>query len=199
MCRKILVGIGVVLGGLIAILLIAAFLNIAGNWVFSHVPFLADLGDKGSLGDAMNGLTAPVITLGSAVLIYLTFKEQNKANQNQLNANREFSEQATVDTYTNTFSEIKSEFESLTLKTTANFSNNITQVIDRRGVDALNKFVDGFTEIYEEKKGHHLMKNLSYVCQELTSLANEIHQSNLPFAKNKQIFRCKTGSLFTKA
>lgn len=187
MGRKIFIGIGVVVSGLILILLTAALLNVFGNWVFSQVPFLADLRDKGALGDAMNGLTAPVITLASAVLVYLTFREQNRANENQLIANQEFSEQSIVERYTNTFSEIKNEFEALTLKTTANFSNNQQQVIERRGVNALGKFVEGFNGIYQAKSGHHLMKNLSYVCQELTSLTNEIHQSPLPFSKKQYL------------
>jgi hypothetical protein len=185
--RKILFGFCIAIVGLIAILFTAGLLNIAGNWLFAKVPFLANLSDKGSLGDAMNGLTAPVITLASAILIYFTFKEQNKANQNQLDANREFSEQAIIDTYTNTFSEIKGEFESLTLKTTANFSNNITEVIEHRGIAALGKFVKGFKSIYKEKEGHPFMKNLSYICQELTSLMKFI-KANFLFLKNNTFY-----------
>ena len=40
-----------------------------------------NLGDKGTLGDAVNGLSAPFISFFSAILIYITFKEQNKANK----------------------------------------------------------------------------------------------------------------------
>jgi len=39
------------------------------------------LGDKGTLGDALNGLSAPFISFFSAILIYITFREQNKANK----------------------------------------------------------------------------------------------------------------------
>ncbi|MBL7934265.1 MAG: hypothetical protein JNM51_00470 [Bacteroidia bacterium] len=180
MGRKILAGLGIVIGILVLILFFAGLLNVLGNWLFSKIPFLADLRDKGALGDAINGLTAPVITLGSAIVVYLTFREQNKAN-------KEFSDHAIEETYSRTFSEIKSEFENLTLRTRAKFSDGTKHIVERRGVDALRKFVDGFTKIYIPKEGHFLMKDLSYICQELTALTNEIHQSNLPFAKKQYL------------
>lgn len=178
--RKILAGVGVIIGGLVVILFFAGLLNILGNYLFSKIPFLANLSDKALLGDAVNGLTAPVIALGSAIVVYLTFREQNKAN-------KEFSDHAIEETYSNTFSEIKNEFENLTLRTKAKFSDGSTEVVERRGVDALRKFVSGFVKIYKEKEGHFLMKNLSYICQELTALTNEIHQSNLPPAKKQYL------------
>jgi hypothetical protein len=71
------------------ILVIATVILIMTTFVLGGV-FLASghywiksfyLGDKGALGDAVNGLSAPFISFFSAVLIYITFREQVKANK----------------------------------------------------------------------------------------------------------------------
>jgi hypothetical protein len=37
--------------------------------------------DAGGIGDTIGGITAPFINIGAAILVYLSFKKQIKANQ----------------------------------------------------------------------------------------------------------------------
>lgn len=57
-------------------------------YVYFIIPILTEkvtttcnLNDKGEIGDAIGGMTAPIIGLFSAFLVYLAFREQVKANQ----------------------------------------------------------------------------------------------------------------------
>lgn len=134
----------------------------------------------GTLGDGFNGLMAPFISFAGAFLVYLSFREQNKAN-------KMFADQATFDTYSKTFTEIKDDFDHLSLKTSSKFKNDISQVIENTGVTALKKFEKGFNSIFKEQEGHPFMKNLSFICLELASLIKEIHDSELPKAKKEYL------------
>lgn len=44
---------------------------------------LFDLSEKGPIGDALGGITAPIIGLASVILLYLTLQEQVKINKEQ--------------------------------------------------------------------------------------------------------------------
>lgn len=46
--------------------------------------YTIDLSSSGTIGDPVNGLSAPIISFFSALLIHVTFKEQNKANKMQI-------------------------------------------------------------------------------------------------------------------
>jgi hypothetical protein len=48
-----------------------------------------DLSEKGSVGDALNGITAPFIGTVGAILIFISFNEQVKANKLQFTALRQ--------------------------------------------------------------------------------------------------------------
>src|SRR5690349_7913347 len=79
----------------IALLLLAVF-------VFTR-PALLDvynLKDQGTLGDAINGLTAPIIGLITAGLLFYSFKAQIEAN-NLLRSQNHF------DTYTKLFKQLE--------------------------------------------------------------------------------------------
>lgn len=72
------------------VLLLGGFLFILFAFVaIITLPSIApiyDLSGKGGLGDALNGLTAPLIGTFGAFLIYLSFREQQTANQIQFKA-----------------------------------------------------------------------------------------------------------------
>lgn len=52
---------------------------------FSLWPYL-DFSETGSIGDTIGGITAPIINLFAAFLVYLAFREQVKANDIQVEA-----------------------------------------------------------------------------------------------------------------
>ena len=58
------------------VLILIAFIS---PFIFTRKGFI-DFSETGQIGDTIGGLTAPFINLLSAVLIYLTFKEQINAN-----------------------------------------------------------------------------------------------------------------------
>lgn len=66
------------------------------------------IGKLGSFGDAFNGLLAPIISLIGSLLVYISFKEQIRAN-NLLQS------QWTFDLYLKIFEDIKSSFESISI------------------------------------------------------------------------------------
>src|SRR4051812_40319505 len=96
--------------GVVGILVATVLLNVCGNFLFRYVPFIADMKDKGSLGDAMNGLSAPLIAFMSAILVYYTFKEQNKANQMQNKTNLMIARQWHFDTVYKLYTDIGTDY-----------------------------------------------------------------------------------------
>ena len=76
---------------ILLIIIIAIIFVIIGPWAISS-PYLFDwdffdLSEKGSVGDTIGGITAPIIGLVSILLLYLTFREQTKINKEQKNFN----------------------------------------------------------------------------------------------------------------
>ncbi|WP_258100280.1 hypothetical protein [Marinoscillum pacificum] len=70
------------------LLIIALVIAIISPWVLTREAIfkVLDLSGKGEIGDVIGGLTAPVINIVAAYLVYLAFKEQKKANDTQLEA-----------------------------------------------------------------------------------------------------------------
>ena len=98
-------------------------------------PFTLDLSNKGSLGDAVNGLSAPIISFFSALLIYITFREQNKANKIQVEANRILQNQWRFDTYLKLFEQIQNSIEKVSV--TVSFTEMHDDGFEYLGSEAL--------------------------------------------------------------
>ncbi|WP_339834917.1 hypothetical protein [uncultured Flavobacterium sp.] len=66
-------------------LLLVCFISV---WLFTRKAFSTnlDLTQTGQIGDTIGGITAPLINILGAILVYLSFKEQFKANQIQAKA-----------------------------------------------------------------------------------------------------------------
>jgi hypothetical protein len=59
--------------------------------------------DSGAIGDTIGGVTSPIVNILGAVLIYISFQEQVKANTQQI-------ENQNIDRFRNDYEEIKKEF-----------------------------------------------------------------------------------------
>src|SRR5690606_14975927 len=59
--------------------------------------------DSGAIGDTIGGITAPIVNILGAVLIFISFQEQVKANTQQI-------ENQNIDRFRNDYEEIKKEF-----------------------------------------------------------------------------------------
>jgi len=89
---------------------------------------------KGQLGDSFNGLITPAISMFAAFLVYMSFKEQ-------LRANNIIQKQWLFDTHLRLFNDIKQTFENIELRLT-----NLGAVINGgreivRGKEAVSKAV----------------------------------------------------------
>lgn len=76
-----------------------------------------NLSDKGQIGDAINGITGPIIALISSGLLFYSFQAQLEANKRQLEANKTLKSQWEFDTYYRLYGEIeKAYLENLFLE-----------------------------------------------------------------------------------
>ena len=68
------------------LLIIALVIAVISPWVLTREAIfqILDLSGKGEIGDAIGGLTAPVINMVAAYLVFIAFREQKKANDIQL-------------------------------------------------------------------------------------------------------------------
>lgn len=94
---------------------------------------LRNLNDKAALGDAINGLTAPVIGIIGAVLIYISFKEQVKTNKFQFQT---LHEQRELDLLYRLYEELKDDLKTLQPYYGARYNQN----------DMLHAFMNSVTE-----------------------------------------------------
>ena len=70
------------------------------------IPFNAE---SGAIGDTIGGITAPLVNILGAILIFISFQEQVKANTQQI-------ENQNIDRFRNDYEEIKKEFHLVGFK-----------------------------------------------------------------------------------
>lgn len=70
----------------VGLIFIVSFL-VAYVYFVSYRDWLFDLSKKGSIGDAIGGITAPIVGIIGALLIYLSFRSQVQANRLLANQN----------------------------------------------------------------------------------------------------------------
>jgi len=74
------------LGLIIGLAILAVILPIY-TYLISFKDWVFDLSEKGTIGDAIGGITAPIIGIIGAVLVYLSFRSQVRANELLSNQN----------------------------------------------------------------------------------------------------------------
>jgi len=90
----------------VVLLIIAFVVVITTPAIFS----VFDLSKKAALGDALNGLTAPVVGLVGAFLVYLSFREQQEANRIQAQA---LQVQRRLDFIFRSYEELRADLEKI--------------------------------------------------------------------------------------
>lgn len=96
-----------------------------------------DYSKTGDIGDTIGGITAPIINLFGAFLLYISLKEQIKANDNIYETTLDQRKDRNFEIVLKTFLDLKSDFLNLEyekLKSTA----------------ALNAFINNFNETWSE-------------------------------------------------
>jgi hypothetical protein len=141
------------------------------------------LGDKGTLGDAVNGLSAPFISFFSAILIYITFREQNKAN-------KLLQSQWQIDTFLKVFNDMHEKLKGfyITFPDGTYEEGGEMNVKEYRGT-AIAEYIAMIHGSYTNKVPEELI-DFIYVIDELTflcELVNESPDNRKEFMKQKVI------------
>ena len=166
--KYIAIVLGSLIGGTIIIAIAVTLVNVVGQFIFNYIPFIADIQNKGSLGDAMNGLSAPIITLGSAILIYYTFREQNRAN-------KLLSSQNQFDTFFKLYAEIETGVNNLEL---IDLEDEEPEAIGYYGAGSVEYFAANVLKFKDKHKDTYLNK-LSLVCEDIILLYHHTQDSQL--------------------
>lgn len=135
-----------------------------------------NLKDQGSLGDAINGLTAPIIGLVTAGLLFYSFKAQTEAN-NLLRSQNHF------DTYIKLFSQLESvvskyEYQFVTQAdlNTAEIPRNFTKLkngnfeITLTGANAIRAFATKLNSQDKIDEFDPNVSNLSVILEDVVLL-----------------------------
>lgn len=64
----------------VIVIVVAVFFVLVSPFLFTRTTGIIDFSRTGEIGDTIGGITAPIIGLLSAILIYLSFKAQTEAN-----------------------------------------------------------------------------------------------------------------------
>ncbi len=152
---------------------------VSGNYLFESY----NLGDKGTLGDAVNGLSAPFISFFSAVLIYITFREQVKAN-------KLLQSQWQIDTFLKIFNDMNDKLKSLYAKDFDGTYEEGGEMIQREYKGA--QIADYIAMIHSSYKNTvppeliefiYIIDDLTFLCE----LVNESPTNRKEFMKQKVI------------
>jgi hypothetical protein len=145
------------------------------------LPWTIKLSDKGTIGDAIGGITGPIINLLSVILLYISFKTQISANTIQRN---QLIEEKDFNTKSNNFSSLMTVFQSLK-DDYNNLTNKNLKGEDVYGKAAINSFVNNkFSKAttkpqLESIKNSNLVKDLLFVINEYSIILDKIDKSNL--------------------
>lgn len=134
-----------------------------------------DFSSTGDIGDTIGGITAPIINLIGAFLLYISFKEQIKANSEIYKATLEQRKDRNFEIVLNTFLDLKSEFINLEYK-------NI------RSTAALNCFINDFNKTQDEDTlwvylGQPIFSELTFIISQYDFIIFQIMSGSI---RNKE-------------
>lgn len=165
--------------------IIILFLTI---WLFTRNSVIAgfDLSNKGAIGDAINGITGPIIALISAALLFYSFQAQLEANRRQLEANKMLKSQWEFDTYYRLYNEIERAYiEDLqTMITTYHINGNDEKeyvgagYIEYVTTDLLCHY-DGDEDDEMQKFFRSHLNSIEFFMEDILVLINYVRDSNV--------------------
>lgn len=180
------------IGGVIILLFLAVF-------VFTRNSFLSvfDLTNKGTIGDAINGITGPIIALISAGLLFYSFQAQLEANKRQLEANKAFKSQWEFDTYYKLYGEIEKAFkEDLFIKITSRETINgkVEQNIKEYRAVSYITYVTERIPISNDESIIRYLSQIDAIIDDIIVLINYVKESNV---SQKHFFLHRINRLYT--
>jgi hypothetical protein len=156
----------------IFIIIVMATFVFTGVWLVAGPYWIKayNLGDKGTLGDAVNGLSAPFISFFAAILVYITFREQNKAN-------KLLQSQWQLDTFLKVFNDMNDKLQRMTVVGQDGSYEEGGSLITReyRGVEVANYILA--THSANDKEAPSELMEFIYIVDELAFLCELINES----------------------
>ncbi len=149
-----------------------------------------DFRETGQIGDTIGGITAPIINLIGAILVYLSFRVQNKANEIQYellnkeieNQNRDRNFQVSIEL----FNEIKSDYKNLNIESTQKPDHIF------HGQSALNVYVNRIDASEKEEIEDLIRKPIyhewQYILCELDLLLTHIKKSEFKSGEKDTLY-----------
>lgn len=130
-----------------------------------------DFSNTGNIGDTIGGITAPIINLFGAFLLYISLKEQIKANEKIYDATLDQRKDRNFEIVLKTFLDLKSDFLNLEyekLKSTA----------------ALNAFINNFNENWSENEfwqhlGQPIYSECIFIISQYDFIIFQINSGNI--------------------
>jgi len=154
-------------------------------------PWTINLSDKGTIGDAIGGITGPIINLLSVILLYISFKTQISANTIQRN---QLIEEKDFNTKNSNFSSLMSVFQSLKddYNILTNKTSNGKYVYGKAAINTFvnYKFRKATTKPQLERiENSNLIKDLLFVINVYNIILDKIDISNLEEEDRNLILR----------
>jgi hypothetical protein len=177
--------------GILVIGIVLIFLSV---YLFTRPAFFTsfDLSETGQIGDTIGGITAPIINLIGAVLVYFSFQAQLDANKIQSVALSDEKERLKKE---NVYQKHLSQLEEIkntlrTLEFVVEFQGEYTPNNDLRkdapivfkGLNALNEYTNRIVALKDNRTSYHrqiyqiysMFLNYKFMLQSLDELINSI-------------------------
>lgn len=160
--------------------------------------WLDKFGEKGQIGDTIGGLTTPVFNLIASILVFISFREQYKANQLQKQAlDNEIKRSNAIAEYNqivDLIEEIKAEVKSLVFY----ISNSVMEDEKHKGIIALKNIKLSVLSIEKQKINTRFWNNLN-VCLNMITFTISRIESYQHKIEDEQILRIILYNFLKKA
>ncbi|MCX6154602.1 MAG: hypothetical protein NT007_10615 [Candidatus Kapabacteria bacterium] len=171
------------------ILIIAIFFTILAPIIFTiGAKFkLLDFSNTGQIGDTIGGITSPIIGILAAFLVYISFKEQIRANEIQISArkedNKDQDEQRTFELYLKFISDINNDINNLFYVYNHGLNNQETY----NGSYAFGIFLDNTSLEGNSYTKFPILIEILFIYKNIEDLINEIDATEI--RNNKILFQ----------
>ena len=134
--------------------------------------------DKGAVGDALNGMTAPFISLIGATLLFYSFMAQLKANKMQIKANQILQTQWQFDTYYKLYNEIEKAFLLLEATETV---RDVDETKDKTNVYKGSRYIDLIARYADQEEFvTNFFPSLEFIIEDILVLIQYVNDSDMP-------------------
>lgn len=139
-----------------------------------------DFSRTGQIGDTIGGITAPLVGIIGALLVYFSFREQVKANRiqtiNLRQENRRNTETQEFNTLLDLYKQVKDDLEGLVF-----VSSKAKVAKPIKGRRAINAFVKALSDLYNDKSflSNAFFRDYLFILSVLSMLTQRVQTSML--------------------